>query len=86
MRYWPDFFIILSWKKNGWKTAKGHEVINKTDLLVLNNALEYYHKGSNRKVIFEYVPAHTGVEGNEAADRLAVQGAQLYKNWTLETF
>ena len=55
-------------------------MINKTDLLVLNKALEYYHKGSNRKVIFEYVPAHTGVEGNEAADRLAVQGAQLYRN------
>ena len=73
-----------SWKKNGWKTAKGHEVINKADLLVLNKALEYYHKGtaagSDRQVVFEYVPAHTGVEGNEAADRLAVQGARLYKN------
>jgi len=73
-----------SWKKNGWKTAKGHEVINKADLLVLDKALEYYHKGraagSDRQVVFEYVPAHTGVEGNEAADRLAVQGARLYKN------
>ena len=26
-----------------------------------------------------YVPAHCGVEGNEAADRLAVAGATRYK-------
>ena len=64
------------WKKKGWKTAAGHEVKNRADLVVLDEAMEAFGRSD---LVIEYVPAHVGVEGNEAADRLAVQGAKKYK-------
>lgn len=67
---------MAGWKKKGWKTAAGHEVINKTDLVVLDEAMKAF--GNKSDIVLEYVPAHVGVEGNEAADRLAVLGAKKY--------
>jgi len=66
---------MSGWKRKGWKTAAGHEVINKADLMVLDKAVEDFGRSD---VVLEYVPAHVGIEGNEAADRLAVLGAKKY--------
>ena len=31
---------MSGWKRKGWKTAAGHEVINKADLMILDKAME----------------------------------------------
>ena len=64
------------WKKNGWKTSKG-DVINKDDLEDLDLALQRAAQ-CNMRVVFKHVRGHLGIDGNEAADRLAVAGARHF--------
>lgn len=59
------------WIKNGWMTAGGKPVSNQ-DLLKPYFALVDARRG---RLVFEHVSAHVGIEGNEAADTLAKQGA-----------
>lgn len=63
---------IKSWKKNGWKTANGKEVLNQDIIKKIDRYLEKY-KG---KIFFQHVKAHAGHEHNEKADQLAKKGAQ----------
>ncbi|XP_013399318.1 ribonuclease H1 [Lingula anatina] len=60
---------IEKWRSNGWKVAKGAGVLNKDDFLELERVSEGMH------IKWEHVPAHVGIEGNEAADHLANEGA-----------
>jgi len=53
---------ISGWKKKDWKKVK-----NK-DLWVEIDRLNQFHN-----VSWKHVPAHSGVEGNEIADKLAVK-------------
>ena len=62
------------WKVNGWKTAKGDNVINRSDLEVLDMCLQKARE-RNLTVKFKHVRGHMGNSGNEAADKLAVEGA-----------
>ncbi|CAG8459870.1 929_t:CDS:2 [Ambispora gerdemannii] len=64
---------IENWVKNGWKTATKQDVGNKD---LFQRLLELI-KNREGKVEITYVPGHAGVEGNEAADRLANAGALL---------
>lgn len=66
---------IFKWRTNNWKVASGGDVKNKEDFVTLDNALKLLDK-----VIWEHVDAHVGIEGNEAADRLAKAGADRYKS------
>ena len=59
---------IPTWEKNDWKTAENKPVKNRTKFEQLKRALE------SIQVIWNYVPGHNGIEGNEAADRLAREG------------
>lgn len=52
---------IDGWKKKDWKKVKNVEYWKKID--ILNN----FHQ-----VKWQHVPAHSGIEGNEIADKLAV--------------
>ena len=61
---------IKGWKENNWKTAKGSDVKNKDLWEELD---ELVSKLDDVKVI--KVKGHSGVEGNEIADKLAVKGA-----------
>ncbi|KAM4692751.1 LOW QUALITY PROTEIN: ribonuclease H1-like [Discoglossus pictus] len=61
---------IHSWKANGWKLSTGKDVINKEDFQKLDRLTE----GMDIKWI--HIPGHAGFDGNEAADRLAREGAQ----------
>ncbi|RCI03574.1 Ribonuclease H1 [Rhizopus stolonifer] len=61
-----------AWIKNGWKSAKGKPVENKDVFEEILNLMDT-RKGP---VEFVYVAGHTGEEGNEKADQLAVEGAQ----------
>ncbi|KAJ7341830.1 hypothetical protein JRQ81_007194 [Phrynocephalus forsythii] len=60
---------IPNWKANGWRTSNGKGVINKEDferLATLSEGME---------IQWMHVPGHAGFTGNEAADRLAKEGA-----------
>ncbi|XP_048951961.1 ribonuclease H1 isoform X3 [Canis lupus dingo] len=61
---------VQGWKKNGWKTSTGKEVINKEDFV----ALEQLTQGMD--IQWMHVPGHSGFTGNEEADRLAREGAK----------
>ena len=56
-----------SWKKNGW-SKKGGEIKN---LELIKEAHNLYETLKNKIEIF-HVKGHSGVEGNELADRMAV--------------
>ncbi|XP_070589046.1 ribonuclease H1 isoform X2 [Erythrolamprus reginae] len=60
---------VPNWKTNGWKTSAGKEVTNKEDFQRLSNLSE------GMDIQWRHVPGHSGFPGNEAADRLAKEGA-----------
>lgn len=61
---------VQGWKKNGWKTSTGKEVINKEDFVWLDKLTQ------DMDIQWMHVPGHSGFIGNEAADRLAREGAR----------
>ncbi len=66
------------WKSNGWKKRNGE--IKNLDKIKLAHKLYHELKG---KVVIKHVKGHSGVEGNELADRMAVKAiktqATIYK-------
>ena len=56
---------VHDWIANGWNGVANKNLIEGAFSLM-----------SERSVIFQYVPAHTGIELNEEADRLANMGRQ----------
>ncbi|ULU02122.1 hypothetical protein L3Y34_001998 [Caenorhabditis briggsae] len=63
---------IHGWKRKGWKTATGSDVLNKDVLVKIDNLRQ------KLKVKFMHVRGHAGVDGNEKADKLARKGAAMY--------
>uniref|UniRef100_A0A914W0E4 ribonuclease H n=1 Tax=Plectus sambesii TaxID=2011161 RepID=A0A914W0E4_9BILA len=61
---------IHKWVRNGWLTANGMPVKNRAELESI------YEHMQNIEVIFEHVPAHSGIPGNEAADYFAREGVK----------
>ena len=61
---------IAKWKRNGWQTVNKSDVLNKDLWMQLDLAI------SSIDAKFVHVFGHTGVEGNEIADRLANEGAE----------
>ncbi len=61
---------IISWKKNGWKTASKKPVANK-DLWVQLNEIKSF-----RNIEWNWVKGHSGDTGNEKADFLANKGVE----------
>ena len=55
------------WKRKGWKKGKGGEIKN---LEIIKLAHELYN-GVKGRVTVKHVKGHSGVEGNELADRMA---------------
>ena len=56
---------IHTWTINGWKTADGKPVVNKTEFEELLKALAPF------EVVWNHVPGHPEIKGNEGADQLA---------------
>ncbi|XP_068136443.1 ribonuclease H1-like [Hyperolius riggenbachi] len=61
---------IHSWKQKGWKLSTGKDVINREDF----EKLDKLTQGINVK--WMHIPGHAGFGGNEAADKLAREGAK----------
>lgn len=59
----------FGWKKNGWKTSAGDEVLNREIWEEMTSALGRM-KGT--KVSWLYVRGHMGTPGNERCDEIAV--------------
>ncbi|XP_011454864.3 ribonuclease H1 [Magallana gigas] len=69
---------IHKWKKNGWTLSDNTKVKNEEDWKSLDSEMQ------GIDVKFKHVPGHRGVDGNEAADRLANEGAMKImqkKSW-----
>lgn len=60
---------VENWKTNGWKTSTNKDVINREDFERLAKLSE------GMDIQWMHVPGHAGFSGNEAADRLAREGA-----------
>jgi len=69
-----------SWKKNDWK-KKGGEIKN---LQIIQESHELYDRIKN-KIKLQHVKGHSGIEGNELADRMAVFSINS-KNYEYQTF
>ncbi|XP_071837386.1 ribonuclease H1-like isoform X2 [Apostichopus japonicus] len=65
---------VKRWKRNGWKTANGTEVLNKEDVVRLDGLC------GRVDVQWIHVPGHSNIPGNEAADKLAREGAACPPN------
>lgn len=63
------------WERNNWRLASGQEAKNVPLIQYLMALLDL--RGMDEPVKFEWVRGHQGDVGNEAADRLAVNGTQL---------
>lgn len=66
---------FTGWKHNNWTLKSGKPVANSVDYKKLDELIE----SGNMLIKWSYIAAHKGHEGNEAADRLAKEGAQKYK-------
>lgn len=63
---------ISSWKRRGWKTAQGGDVLNRE----LWEELDRVAKSAKMPIEWRYVPGHQSVAGNERADEIAVSRSQ----------
>ncbi len=60
---------VHAWIKNGWITSTKAEVINR-DLWEILTALVYERELKN-KIVWQYIPGHSGIPGNERVDEIA---------------
>lgn len=67
---------MKNWKERNWRLASGGPVKNETDFRALDSVIQ---GNPQLEILWKYVPAHIGIRGNERADELARQGAQLYQ-------
>lgn len=76
-RYSIDCVTVwyINWRRNNWKTANNKPVENKD---LIEAILVKIEERQELKVqtLFEWLKGHNKDPGNEAADRLAVEGAR----------
>ncbi|XP_077185182.1 ribonuclease H1-like [Paroedura picta] len=66
---------VPNWQRNGWKTSNGQDVVNREDFERLSKLSE------GMDIQWMHVPGHSGFRGNEAADRLAREGAGKHSSF-----
>jgi ribonuclease HI len=59
---------IFGWKKRGWKTAAGGDVLNRDLWEKLDDLVSARGKGA---IAWHYVRGHAGIPGNERVDEIA---------------
>jgi ribonuclease HI len=60
---------IKAWKKRGWKTVEGSEVLNRDLWETLDRLAS--ERGLRGAIMWHHVPGHAGIGGNERADQIA---------------
>ncbi|XP_066156967.1 ribonuclease H [Euwallacea fornicatus] len=65
---------IKKWKRNQWKLTGGGPVKNKEELIKLDTICAQFEH-----IKWEYCAGHSGIKGNEEADKLAKQGVLQYQ-------
>ncbi|KAL1783686.1 ribonuclease H1 [Sigmodon hispidus] len=65
---------VQGWKKNGWRTSTGKDVINKEDFMELDRLTQ------GMDIKWMHIPGHSGFVGNEEDDRLAREEKTLEEN------
>lgn len=65
-----------NWKRRSWRLSSGGPVKNETDFRKLDHVIE---SNPHLEIRWKYVPAHTGIRGNERADELARLGSLSYQ-------
>lgn len=65
---------MSGWKRNQWKLTNHKPVKNQDILKPIDAKLSSLLSDHDIKVSFSYVKGHSGIPGNEGADRLANQG------------
>jgi ribonuclease HI len=68
----------VRWEREGWKSTGNKEVISK-DLFKRARDLMRALADVNVMISFRHIPGHSGIWGNEQADKLAVMGAHMDK-------
>ena len=58
---------IWGWRKKGWKTAEGKDVVNQDLWKTLSSLV------TGKKISWHHVRGHAGVPGNERVDTIAVE-------------
>jgi ribonuclease HI len=73
----------VKWERAGWKNKGNKEVVSKD---LFKRARDMLRALENAKVMvtFRHIPGHSGIWGNEQADRLAVGGANMDKVVSLD--
>lgn len=66
---------IKGWSFRGWKNAEGKEVANKEYWQRVQDLLTHF---PNKKIKWSYVRGHSGINGNERCDEIAVSFSQNY--------
>lgn len=59
---------IWGWRRRGWKTAEGNDVLNRDLWEQLSRVVEARGKDA---IAWHYVRGHTGIPGNERVDEIA---------------
>lgn len=80
--YTDSMFLLTSvkewmrnWEQNGFCKTNGQPLANRDDFIDLSTAI---NNNDHMRILWRHVPAHSGYEFNEEADRLAKLGAQQY--------
>jgi ribonuclease HI len=68
----------VRWERAGWKNTGNKEVVSKDLFKRARDMLRALEK-AEVMVTFRHIPGHSGIWGNEQADRLAVRGANMDK-------
>ena len=72
-----------NWRSNGWRKQDGGEVLNRELIDYILTILEA-RRQSGQLVEMQYVMGHSGNEGNDGADALALAGRgfpELERDW-----
>ena len=65
----------INWERNGWKSSRGKAPTNMQTIKEVIQKLRRL-ESRGKRVLFTYVPGHSGDEGNEGAHRLAMSASR----------
>lgn len=68
---------LQTWRQNGFRDSQ-NRLLQNIDII---RKIDTYLQIKDHSVVFTYVPGHSGILGNEEADKLANKGANLPESY-----